>query len=228
MGVRRVVPFLVGPAHGVGPLAAQHVLGLLAQVDREEHLALRAAARMDPAERRPVRPDVAGHRGAEGRLGVLERPVGAFRPALEGLPRGGRQVREERLVAVLRVAREAAVDAAALLRQIGAAPVQDRQDVDHPVPGLQMGLHGVRQRHARVGAELRVLLRGVEPHVAAGHHPQHVVRVQGDVPLHVARPVLQDVLVVAAQRRRDRRVHVAVPFGRSMVALPGCTSSSSR
>ena len=130
----------------------------------------------------------------------------------------GRQVREERLVAVLRVAREAAVDAAALLRQIGAAPMQDRQDVDHPVPRMQMGLHGVRQRHARVGAELRVLLRGVEPHVAARHDPQHVVRVQGDVPLHVARPVLQDVLVVAAQRRRDRRVHVAVPFGRAVVA----------
>ena len=172
---------------------------------------------MDRVERRPVRPRVAGHRGAEGRLGVLERAVGALRPALERLARGRRQVRQERLVAILRVAREAAVDAAPPLGQVGASPVQDRQDVDHAVARLQVGLHGVRQRHARVGAELRVLFRGVAPHVAAGHDPQHVVFVQGDVPLHVAGAVLQDVLVVVPQRRRDRRVHVAVPLGRPVV-----------
>ena len=99
-----------------------------------------------------------------------------------------------------------------------AAPVQDRRDVDDAVAGTQMGLHGVRQRPAVVLQQEPVLAVGVDAHVRTRHDPQHVVVVQRDVPLNVGRPVLDDVVDVAAQGRGVDRVDVAVPVGRAVVA----------
>ena len=47
--------------------------------------------------------------------------------------------------------------------------------------------------------------------MAAGHHPENAVVVERQIPLHVTRPILQDVFVVALQRRGVGRIEVAVP-----------------
>ena len=96
-----------------------------------------------------------------------------------------------------------------------AAPVQDHVAVGDPVAGFELDRDAARHRRPGVEAPLRVLRPGVAAPVAARHHPQHVVVVEGDVPLQEGRPVGEHVLLQAAQRRQAGRGDVAVPAGAS-------------
>ena len=113
---------------------------------------------------------------------------------------------------------EPAVDDAPQAGAVVAGPVQDGQDVGDPVAGGQVGLHAAVEGGAVVAAQLLHLFRRVRPQVAAGHHPEDVVVVEGEVPLHVAGAALADVLGVAHDRGAVAGGEVPVPARRAVIA----------
>ena len=109
---------------------------------------------------------------------------------------------------------------------IVASPVEDGQDVDNTVACGKVRLNAIGKGYTRVCPQHFVFLCGVEPCVAAGDDPQHIVIVKGEVPLHVSGAILNDVLYIALYRCPERWIEVAMPVGGAMVAAPGCTSTS--
>ena len=73
----------------------------------------------------------------------------------------------------------AEVDGAPMLGAVVARPVQDQVAVHHAVASLEPHLHAVQQGHPWVRGQLPVLFRRVRAPVAAGHHPQHIIVVEG-------------------------------------------------
>ena len=113
----------------------------------------------------------------------------------------------------------AAVQGAAQFTAVVAAPVQQVVDVDDAVAGLEFYRLAVGQGHAGVFEQLFVFGLGVEAAVAAGHHPEHLVVVERDIPLQIFGAVFQKVGLQGAHGRHVDGVDIAVPIGRAVVAL---------
>ena len=121
----------------------------------------------------------------------------------------GEQLAAERAVAEM--------DDAPQLGAVVTGPVQDGVDIHHAVAGLELDLHPARERRAPVLPEFAVLLGRVQAAMTAGHDPQHVIVVQRDVPLYVARSIGQQVRLQASQRRLILRLDIAMPQIRPVV-----------
>ena len=123
-------------------------------------------------------------------FGVSLHPFAPFVPPFQSCLGCNRQVLRVTQVLILREVAETAVNGAPQLCTVIAAPVEDGSDVDHAIAAIQMRLNTAGQRDTRIRQQLIVLLFGVNAPVAAGHDPQHIVIVEGDVPLNISRPIL--------------------------------------
>ena len=74
-----------------------------------------------------------------------------------------------------------------------------------------MGLDAVRQRDGWILLNLRILCRRIPASMTAGHHPEHVIVVERDVPLQVARTAFDDIIGVTLERCGFRGIEISVP-----------------
>ena len=198
---------------GAGDFQNPQVDHRLAQVDRQHRLAAATGARLERLQAGPVGGCVASDDGAQGGLGEVLQAGTALIHSVEPLPRPGREALSK---VKLRVETEdgvAAVERAAQLGGVVAAPVDQEVAIDHTVPGPQLNRDTAGYLLHSVCRQLGVFLRGIQAPVAAGDHPQHVVIVQRHVPLGIAGAVLQEVGLEGFQRSHVYRMHVAVPAG---------------
>ena len=77
--------------------------------------------------------------------------------------------------------------------RVEAAPVHDEIRVDDGVTRVEINLHTPGQLHQWIEQQLTALLLAVGAAVTARHEPQHIVVVEGDVPLYVARHVVLQI-----------------------------------
>ncbi len=76
--------------------------------------------------------------------------------------------------------------------RIVATPMEDCVRVHNTLSGLQFHLETTHHRRRVVCHELRVLCCSVGSSMTTWDHPQHVVIIQGDIPLQVAWSLRQE------------------------------------
>ena len=103
---------------------------------------------------------------------------------------------------------EAAVERPPCLGRVTRTKVQQGKDVRDAVPCLEVHHHLVRQGRVVVGRQDAVLLVRERSDVGAPDDVEDVVVVERQVPLHVPRTVLDDIILVALERRAVRRVEI--------------------
>ncbi len=76
-----------------------------------------------------------------------------------------------------------------------ATPMQDEIGIDDTIAGAEFDLQRPRQRTPGILGEVLVLLRRIGSPMTARHDPQHIVIVQCQIPLQVARTVGEQILL---------------------------------
>lgn len=71
--------------------------------------------------------------------------------------------------------------------RIVAAPVENGVGIYYTLPSLELNLQPTVYGRPVVGNELLILPRGVRPGMTSWDNPQHVIIIQGDVPLEITR-----------------------------------------
>ena len=129
------------------------------------------------------------------------------------VPEGPVDVGEDRTA----VGTVAQVDGAPGPGAVVATPVQDRVRIDHAVARVQFDLDAAGQRLPGILIQAAVLFVRVRSAVAFRYDPEHVVVVEGDVPLEVSGRVVQQVVLKTPKRRLVDGVYVPVPRRRPAV-----------
>ena len=97
----------------------------------------------------------------------------------------------------------------------------DEIGIDDAVSGIEGHGDAAGQRRLRVFGHLPLFGLGVDAQMAARHDPEHIVVVERDVPLHVARPVRAQIFSQAFHRSLGCGLKVAVPAGAAGVVVHG-------
>ena len=88
--------------------------------------------------------------------------------------------------------------------RVEAAPVHDEVRVNDGVTRAEINLHAPGQLHPWIEQQLTALLLVVGAAMTARHDPQHIVVVERDIPLHIARHIVLQIRLQPAERRLFR------------------------